>query len=163
MKKSTIVIILNTLVILGYILLQTISQERLIRSGELVLFKLRPVDPRSIMQGDYMILRYEVTDYGNSNILSKKGYLVFTKNEDNIAQRVRFQDGKFPLSDGERIIQYSITKGEISIGSEAYFFQEGIGKKFENAQYGAMRVDGLGNATLVGLYGKDKKLISASD
>ena len=37
------------------------SRERLISSGEVVYLELAPVDPRSLMQGDYMSLRYRST------------------------------------------------------------------------------------------------------
>ena len=38
-----------------------VQKERVVRSGNLVLLPLAPVDPRSLMQGDYMILDYAVT------------------------------------------------------------------------------------------------------
>ena len=34
--------------------------ERLLASGETLYLELAPVDPRSLMQGDYMRLRYAV-------------------------------------------------------------------------------------------------------
>src|SRR5690554_3642735 len=34
--------------------------ERTLRDGQLVLLELAPVDPRSLMQGDYMALRFAV-------------------------------------------------------------------------------------------------------
>ena len=36
------------------------GHERTLRHGELVLLRLAPVDPRSLMQGDYMALRFAV-------------------------------------------------------------------------------------------------------
>ncbi|MFX7329222.1 GDYXXLXY domain-containing protein, partial [Acinetobacter baumannii] len=34
------------------------QKEMLLKEGQLVLLPLAPVDPRSLMQGDYMALRY---------------------------------------------------------------------------------------------------------
>lgn len=36
------------------------SKERLLRTGQAVVLELAPVDPRSLMQGDYMTLRFSV-------------------------------------------------------------------------------------------------------
>lgn len=40
---------------------QTSGYERILRSGQSVLLRLQPVDPRSLMQGDYMVINYELT------------------------------------------------------------------------------------------------------
>lgn len=41
---------------------QVQSYERVLANGQSVLLRLSPVDPRSLMQGDYMIINYEVND-----------------------------------------------------------------------------------------------------
>jgi len=48
-----IILTINTLII---------EKELILKNGESILLKLVPVDPRSLMQGDYMILRYEIAD-----------------------------------------------------------------------------------------------------
>lgn len=160
MKKSTTVIILNIFLVLGFVLFQTVQREKLIKNGELVLFKLRPVDPRSLMQGDYMILRYDVTSARHlKDSIPKNGYLVFKTDINGVAEKVRFQKELSPLSENERLVKYLKNNRDITIGSESYFFQEGTGDKYANAKYGAMKVDRLGNSTVVGLCGDDKKVI----
>lgn len=39
-----------------------VQRERILSDGRVVLMELQPVDPRSLMQGDYMALRFAVVD-----------------------------------------------------------------------------------------------------
>ena len=38
------------------------ARERLLAGGRVVMLELAPVDPRSLMQGDYMALRFKAAD-----------------------------------------------------------------------------------------------------
>ena len=53
-----IVVVAGLVLVLGAVNLSIRDKEGVLADGRLVLFQLRPVDPRSLMQGDYMILRY---------------------------------------------------------------------------------------------------------
>ncbi|MDE8355606.1 GDYXXLXY domain-containing protein, partial [Klebsiella pneumoniae] len=50
-------IALGLVLALAVVNLAIVSCERLLAEGEVVLLELAPVDPRSLMQGDYMSLR----------------------------------------------------------------------------------------------------------
>ena len=50
------------LLVLGFFFFNIIKNESVLNDGETVLLELRPVDPRSIMQGDYMALRFSLGD-----------------------------------------------------------------------------------------------------
>ncbi|MFZ2755004.1 MAG: GDYXXLXY domain-containing protein [Lysobacteraceae bacterium] len=39
-----------------------VQRERILSDGRVLLLELQPVDPRSLMQGDYMALRFAVVD-----------------------------------------------------------------------------------------------------
>lgn len=39
-----------------------VQRERILSDGRVLLLELQPVDPRSLMQGDYMALRFSATD-----------------------------------------------------------------------------------------------------
>ncbi|MDE6162343.1 MAG: GDYXXLXY domain-containing protein, partial [Bacteroides sp.] len=58
-KYSRILIIANLILLLGYFNWSVYQKEQTLRNGQLVLFELAPVDPRSLMQGDYMRLNYK--------------------------------------------------------------------------------------------------------
>jgi uncharacterized membrane-anchored protein len=38
------------------------TQERALRTGQVVLLETRPVDPRDLLRGDYVILNYKISD-----------------------------------------------------------------------------------------------------
>ena len=58
-KYSRILIIANLILLLGYFNWSVYQKEQTLKDGQLVLLQLAPVDPRSLMQGDYMRLNYK--------------------------------------------------------------------------------------------------------
>ncbi|MDC9721519.1 MAG: GDYXXLXY domain-containing protein [Urechidicola sp.] len=160
MKKYKWTIILINLVILLFLFNKSVfKKEALLEEGEFVLLKLAPVDPRSLMQGDYMRLNYEITDDIKLDSIPKRGFCVVKFDSINIAKKVRFQENITPLNDDEFLINYTQSDWNINIGAESYFFQEGEGKKFENAEYGGVKIDIKDNSLLVGLYDENLNLI----
>jgi uncharacterized membrane-anchored protein len=155
-KKYKIVLAANLILVLAFFAFSVIQKETLIGKGTEVLLRLAPVDPRSLMQGDYMALDFEVTRKISYD--SKSGYVVVKVGDDRVAEFVRIQDGK-GVNNGEFIIRYKRHNGRLTIGADNYFFQEGSAKKFENAKYGLLKVDPDGNSILVGLCDKDGRLI----
>ena len=149
-----LLIILNLILLLGYFTYATVKKEQILNEGQLVLLELAPVDPRSLMQGDYMQLNYAISDeITNKSSVPIRGYCVVTLDEKNRASLVRFQKDRTPQSKGEFLIEYTKPKyWSINIGAESFFFEEGQGKKYESAKYGALRIDSKGNSVLVGLY-----------
>ena len=155
-KNYKIILAANLILVLVFFAFSVVQKEMLIGEGSEILLRLAPVDPRSLMQGDYMALNYEVLDKVDYN--SKSGYIVVKVGRNNVAKFVRVQNGK-NVNDGELIIHYKRDLGRLSIGADNYFFQEGSAKKYENAKYGLLKVDIEGNSILVGLCDKDGQLI----
>ena len=152
MKKfSTGFIVINLLLLLGYINYAILSKEQTLESGELVLLRLAPVDPRSLIQGDYMQLNYEITS-GIEETLPVKGYCIVVPDSHGVVKRIRFQKTLQPLNAGEKAIRYSKNEWTVKIGAESFFFQEGEAEKYANAKYGGLRIDKNGNSVLVGLF-----------
>lgn len=161
MKKiKWIVILVNLVVLLVYFNYSIIKKEQLLEEGQLVLLELAPVDPRSLMQGDYMTLRYAISENLNADSMPKRGYCVVRLDSNGVANRVRFQKAPLPLHSGEHLIGYTAPDNwNINIGAESFFFQEGQAEKYDSAKYGGLRVDGNGNSLLVGLYNEQRKKI----
>ena len=155
-KKYKIVLAANLILVLAFFAFSVVQKETLIAKGTEVLLRLAPVDPRSLMQGDYMALDYEIIR--EIGYKSKSGYVVVKVGDDRVAEFVRIQDGK-GVNNGEFIIRYKRHNGRLTVGADNYFFQEGSAKKFENAKYGLLKVDSDGNSILVGLCDKDGRLI----
>ncbi len=149
----------NLVLMLAWFAWSINKKETLLAEGDLLLFELAPVDPRSLIQGDYMTLRYAVSRGWTPDSLPKTGYIVVTKDENGIAQRERLQAGTSPLDPGEYLVNYTSTRWRLKIGAESYFFEEGQGARFEAAAYGGVRVDGKGNSLLVGLYDEEQRFI----
>lgn len=158
-KFKTALILLNLLLLLGFINWSIASKESIIRNGKLVLLELAPVDPRSLMQGDYMQLRYKITADLETENLPKRGLCAVACNAQHIATTARVIKGNSALRGNEVLIKYFYNDWSIGIGAESYFFQEGKAEKFADAKYGGIRVDANGNSILQGLYGADYQLI----
>jgi len=137
-----------------------LSKENILTEGDLVLLELAPVDPRSLMQGDYMRLRYEISERTyDSDSIPKRGYYVLKLNDSGIAKKIRIQEQLNPLNKNELLIKYTSDNWNLNIGAESFFFQEGEGEKFEAAKYGGLKIDKEGNSILIGLYDENLNLI----
>ena len=160
MKKYKWPIILaNLLILLIYFNTSIFKKEKMLDEGKLLLLELAPVDPRSLMQGDYMSLNYAISTGVAVDSISKRGYCVVKLDSMGVAQRLRIQPEKTPLNDGEWLIAYHNSAWNMNIGAESYFFQEGRAEKYAEAKYGGIKVDGQGNSLLIGLYGENLKQI----
>lgn len=135
------------------------AKENIIKNGETVLLELAPVDPRSLMQGDYMRLRYAIENsipQEETENKPKRGHLVIGTNENNIAHYVRFYQGE-SLAENEKLIKYLLDYSVI-IRPDSFLFQEGHAQHYENAKYGVFKFLGE-EKVLVGLAGEDGGII----
>ena len=110
-------------------------QEFTLKTGQEVLLKVQPVDPRDLFRGDYVVLRYDITRV-DSNVQLSGGERVYAQLEIN-------EEGYGEVS------QLSTTKPEglfirgkvyrkwkegvydINYGIESYFVPEGKGRQLE--------------------------------
>ena len=158
-KVKWIIILLNLVLLLGLFNHSVFKKEAILSSGKLVLFELAPVDPRSLMQGDYMRLRYKISDNIDFDSIPKRGFCVIKLLPNGTALRVRFQKNRSPLYNYEHLIEYRQASRFISIGAESFFFQEGQEDKYKNAKYGGIKIDNQGNSILVGLFNEKRQKI----
>lgn len=159
-KYKWVIILINLLILLALFNNSMVKKETLLSEGQLILLELAPVDPRSLMQGDYMRLNYAISRNINVDSISKRGFCVVQLEENGTAQKVRLQEKRRPLHNGEFLIEYTSREWNgINIGAESFFFQEGEGERYEEAKYGGIKVDANGNSLLIGLYDSDLKEI----
>lgn len=144
MKRARWMVALAGLALILVLANWDIAQKRtVIAGGQVLLLELRPVDPRSLMQGDYMALRFSLARELNSTV---SGTAPIVLDENSIA---RLDHANNP--DSLRI-RYRIRGYEIWLGTNAYFFEEGTAERYERARYGEFRLDKeTGEAVLVGL------------
>ncbi len=158
-KNKWIIIFVNLILVLSLFNKSVIEKEQILADGKLVLLKLAPVDPRSLMQGDYMSLNYEMSDNSFDDSIPKRGYCILTLDENGVGSLIRLQDALEPINDSEYGIVYTKSDWSINIGAESYFFEEGQAEKYEAAIYGGMKIDRKGNNILIGLYDENLKEI----
>jgi uncharacterized membrane-anchored protein len=138
---------------LGVVDFTIAAREALVRDGRVVLLDLAPLDPRSLMQGDYMALRYRIADeMFRSGVPppADDGRVVLRLDPNGVASFRRFDDGT-PLTADEARLRYRIRNGLPKFATNAYFFEEGRAQSYANARYGEFRVAPDGEAILTGL------------
>ena len=156
-----ILFLLCGLGVLGFLGLQVRDAEALIASGEVILLDLAPVDPRSMMQGDYMRLAFAIerqvkssdtedADPAPAVILAVDGRRVAT------FRRFAAEGGAGP---GEYAFRVRRDGTSIRIEPHSFLFQEGRADEFAKARYGIFRVDATGRHLLTGLADAEAKRI----
>jgi uncharacterized membrane-anchored protein len=146
-------IALTALAVLATANLGIWQKEQLIARGETVLVELAPVDPRSLMQGDYMRLNFrlpsDVLRHGDV-LTSTRPHVVGKRDERGVTTLLRLDNGT-PLASDERRIELTPKNGSWVLVSDAWFFKEGEAERWGKARYGEFRVEPGGRALLVGL------------
>ncbi len=134
------------------------QKERIIAQGQAVFVRLAPVDPRSLMQGDYMRLRFELPDAANelSPWLTERPRVVLRRTPDGVGRAQRLAAPGQALAADELLVQLTPRNGRWTLVTDAWYFEEGDAARWEAARYGEFRVMPDGQALLVGM--ADEKL-----
>lgn len=149
MKRDTgwigLGLVLGLVVVNGLVL----HKEWILHTGRPLLLELAPVDPRSMMQGDYMRLNYRVAqEAGHSS--SNAGTLLLSVDAEGVGHYVA-RDAP-PVSSDQLVIRYWRSRWDgTQVGAGAFFFQEGLADLYARAKLGEFRVAPNGQAVLVGL------------
>jgi uncharacterized membrane-anchored protein len=159
------------------------GHERTLTEGRVVLLELAPVDPRSLMQGDYMVLRFAVDEAirdaqhperrsSNDNTAAalrgmddpcgpdgcRDGYVVVAPDRDGVGRFVRIQDAPQPLAGNQVAVRFRERRwSQIVIAGNSWFFPEGQAKRYEPARYAELRVAADGTALIAGLRDDKRK------
>jgi uncharacterized membrane-anchored protein len=149
-----LIAVLAGLIILLVVNMTIYQREKLRSEGRVILLELVPVDPRSLMQGDYMALNYAVTNVLRHTEKNQDGQVVVALDERGVASFKRLADNT-PLADNEAVLQYRIRNHQIKFATNAFFFEEGSGQQYQTAKYGEFRVSTDGEMLLTNLRGAD--------
>ncbi|HYD82243.1 MAG TPA: GDYXXLXY domain-containing protein [Paucimonas sp.] len=161
-----LVAVLATLAALAAVNLNIHGRERLLAEGRVVLLELAPVDPRSLMQGDYMALRFRIANeaFGRDRLgAAKDGHIVAKVDGRGVASFARFADAAVPLAAGEVLLRYRIRDRQPKFATNAFFFQEGHADRYQHARYGEFRVAPDGDMILTALRDADFTLLGRAD
>ncbi|MDQ7734159.1 GDYXXLXY domain-containing protein [Halomonas sp. SpR1] len=171
-KRNRWIVLIATVVVLAVVNGAIWQKERHLAEGEIVYLELAPVDPRSLIQGDYMALNFALANQIHSALLQQEavlqdelqkasnGYVVVRLDEQRIGHFQRLDEGT-SLADDERQLRYRVRNGQVRFATDAFFFQEGHGERYEAARYGQFRVNGQGEPLLVALYDDELNRLGA--
>ncbi len=136
---------------------QIVHKERILAHGDTVLLRLAPRDPRSLLQGDYMDLRYAMANEVSQAAYQAQvidGRAIIELAEGGVARFVAIDEGQ-QLASNQRLLRFRKRGETLRLASDAFFFEEGTWETYSAARYGALRVDDDGEAVLIALYDDD--------
>ncbi len=138
-----------TSIIIAAFIFSIFEKEQVISDGDTLYLALAPLDPRSIMQGDFMRLRYEVEQVKIEKSNEKTGYVILQLDERNVGTFAHIADNA-ALKNNE--VKFKITRNStrVKILPNSFLFQQGLRDLYQPAKYGIFKVKG-GEHLLVGL------------
>ncbi|NIS91434.1 MAG: hypothetical protein GTN98_15440 [Woeseiaceae bacterium] len=158
-KARLVVLAITPLAILGLVNSQIMSKEAIVADGHVVLLRLAPRDPRSLLQGDYMALRYRIAEEVASAARDAQlsdGVVVIRLDEDRVAAFEAIYDGQ-QLMANQLLLRFRKRGDSVRLASDAFFFEEGEWPTYQGAVYGELAVNDDGEAVLTGLRGGDRQ------
>jgi uncharacterized membrane-anchored protein len=164
MKRLYALLLLGLVLVLGAANYDIVRKQRIVDDGAQVFLPIRPVDPRSLLQGDYMTLRYARSALPPDAVeesLPRRGTAIVKLDADGVAQFARLDDGA-ALAAGELRLRYKrrLYEHEVSYGADSFFFQEGNADLYAQAKYGVLHVDENGDSILVGLADEHRYMLT---
>lgn len=159
LSATRLLILLGAVLVMVAVNVAVHGKERIKKEGEVVYLELAPVDPRSLMQGDYMDLRFSLVQELEESVDAGGSSPAQAAREGEVrwAGVVLTADHVGSLNKGSSPantlrLRYRIRQGRVWLGTNAFFFQEGDADRLRDARYGEFRVDPRsGEAVLVGL------------
>jgi uncharacterized membrane-anchored protein len=158
--------VIATILVLGLVNWSIAGKEKHLQEGKVVYLQLAPVDPRSLMQGDYMALRFAMANdvynvlpkikgkHWRRDVDAADGFVVAKLDDKAVASFSRLQNDT-QLTADEILLRYRVRAGAVKFATNAFFFQEGHAKIYQAARYGEFRVDTQGELLLTNMYDKD--------
>lgn len=162
---------LSLLLVLGLANYKVLEYENVLKQGESLILELAPVDPRSLMQGDYMELRFGLSDDISAQLSRSShstteqsaplsnlanGYALLRKDAQGVAHFCRLSETiptDFADCTPGLMMPYKTTYDwpYVHLPTQQFFFAEGAEPYFAQARYGEFKVAPNGEALLVGL------------
>lgn len=142
------------------------QKQNLIAHGKPVFMALLPLDPRSLMQGDYMRLRFTTLDAHQlpliEDLRGTRPHMVVQLDTRGVASPKRLHRADQPLATDEMLVQLTPKNGAWVVVTDAWFFQEGQAQRWQAARFGEFRVLPDGRALLVGMADEALRAITAT-
>jgi uncharacterized membrane-anchored protein len=154
-RGASAFVLAGLVAVLGVANYAILDKERLIAQGQRVYLELAPVDPRSLMQGDYMALNFRIPtpDAAPAETFgSRRPTLLATLDDRGVVTTSALADGKTPSAPNQLLIELTPgRRNDWQVVTDAWFFREGQAERWAAARYGEFRVLPDGRALLVGM------------
>ena len=130
--------------LLGFIAVKEVA----LRTGTEVVLQTVPVDPRSLLQGDYAILDYEIADSPEELPQGMTVYVVLWRGPE--VWEANYYEYSLPSASEVFIKGRVDSRGRLDFGIGTYFVPEGTGHIIEDAQdvKVVVKLDANGNAII---------------
>ena len=155
--KKSLPLILASLSILFFLGLIT-KHELQLKQSDSIFIELAPVDPRALLQGDYMILNYRLDFIGDTakkafdNRSSVSAYVAL--DDQRRVKHVAFQPEALSKMDVVKPLLLKNPNNRLDglyAAANSFMFAEGLEPCYRNARFAEIKVNQQGNALLVGL------------
>ncbi len=133
-------------------------KQAIVSTGRSVFLELRPINPRSLIQGDYMVLRPALAGTRMPEEGATRGLLALEIDGQGVARAAPRRGDAADTGDAgdaDTVIRYRRCRDGLRFGIESFFFEEGSAAEFERARYAEVRLSPGGDAVLVGLRSAD--------
>jgi len=148
MRKAFIVLaVLLQILVLGYM---AGEREYILRNGQIIYLRTAPIDPRDLFRGDYVRLNYEISSIPASDLprdatagitKGEKLYVILKEGSNGLYELDQISTiephaglylvGRSPYDYRHRQPGYPL---RLNYGIEAYFVQQGKGRRIEQRQ-----------------------------
>jgi uncharacterized membrane-anchored protein len=141
------------LVQIALLAVMIVDRVQILREGTEVTLQSRPVDPRDLLRGDYVVLGYDISQLPAGPLLGQPAgnHTVFVKlapNRDGLYEAVSVHTDAVAVASPEVLIRGRVAYGtscgasrrnfcdklQIRYNLESYFVPEGEGRKLEQAR-----------------------------
>lgn len=155
-RVTALVVLATAMVALGLVHHDARRKETVLLQGQQVFMPLMPRDPRSLLQGDYMALRFAYPDSVRAALqqqpaTTRRVLALAELDARGVARIVRLALPDEQPAAGHVLLPLQRLKGEWVVVTDAFFFPEGQGQPLAAAQFGAFRLLPDGQALLAGL------------
>ncbi|MBR0711504.1 GDYXXLXY domain-containing protein [Bradyrhizobium liaoningense] len=135
------------------LVLMIADRMQILRDGREVTLQTQPVDPRDLLRGDYVVLRYDISQLPAGSLTGKpsgtRNPVVFVKlapNANGLYEAVSVHAEPVPVTTPEILIRGRVSyscgstspifcdKLTVKYGLESYFVPEGEGRTLEQAR-----------------------------
>ncbi|QFY76311.1 DUF2157 domain-containing protein [Alcaligenes faecalis] len=176
-------VLLGTVLVLGVANVAIVQKERILSDGQTVLLELAPVDPRSLMQGDYMSLNFALSENLSylawrlpkdavAKIDSQQWVVIGVQLDENKVAKMkgvyleldgqeRLWSEEGPVAETGDVMRLRMRRhrNNWTPGTDAWFFAEGAADRFDAARYGEFAVVENGQSLLRAMLDKDRQAI----